>query len=69
MREHYEAFALGALEGDERNEIAAHLARECPICTPGVNQSSMLVSQLAHVAPEVEPPTRVRRKLLEAIVE
>ena len=69
LRDYYEAFALGALEGEERTEIAAHLARQCPVCTRGVNQSSMLVSQLAHVAPEVEPPVRVRRKLLDAIAE
>jgi anti-sigma-K factor RskA len=69
LREHYEAFALGVLEGEEQSEIQAHLARQCPACTLGVKQSRVLASQLAHLAPEVEPPARVRRKLLEAVAE
>ena len=69
LREHYEAFALGVLEGEEGSEIAEHLARQCPTCTLGVKQSRLLASQLAYIAPEVEPPARVRRKLLEAVAE
>ncbi len=33
LRQHYDAYALGALEGEERAEIDVHLKRGCPICT------------------------------------
>ena len=69
LQEHYEAFALGALEGEERAEIDAHLSRRCPACTPGVERARQLVSQLAYLAPEREPPARIRRRLLAAVAD
>ena len=47
----YEEYALGVLEGEERAELDAHLARTCPTCTPGVAQARWVVAQLAHAAP------------------
>lgn len=67
LQEHYEVFALGALEGEEYTEIQAHLARRCPLCTAGVERARGTVAQLAYLAPEVESPSRVRRRLLAAI--
>jgi anti-sigma-K factor RskA len=69
LQEHYEAFALGALEGEERTEIQAHLDRACPNCTAGVGQLQVVVAQLAYLAPEAEPPSRVRRNLLADVAE
>ena len=67
LREHYEEYALGALEGPEREEIAAHLARRCVVCTPGVEDARWLVSQLAYAAPDKAPPAKLRRNLLANI--
>ena len=64
LAEQYDAYALGALEGAERAEIAAHLERGCAECTQGVAQSRWLVSQLAYLAPEAEPPARLRERVV-----
>ncbi len=67
LRQHYEAHALGALEGEERVELDAHLARACPVCTAEMERARWLVAQLAYLAPEAEPSGHLRRKLLEAV--
>lgn len=66
LREHYEAYAIGALEGADRAELEAHLARNCPACTPGVAQARYIVSQLALAAPDHAPPASLRAKIMEA---
>ncbi len=68
LQEHYEAFALGALEGEEHTELRVHLERDCPVCTPGVERARWLVAQLTYLAPPTEPPARVRRQLLAMAV-
>ncbi len=65
LREHYEAHALGALEGEERAELEAHLARGCPTCTAEMERARWLVAQLAYLAPEAEPSSQMRRKILD----
>jgi anti-sigma-K factor RskA len=67
LRECYEAYALGALEGEDRAELDAHLARGCPVCTPGVARARWVVAQLAHLAPEAEPRPALRDELLARI--
>jgi len=62
----YEEYALGVLEGEERAELEAHLARACPQCTPGLAQARWVVAQLALAAPEANPPADLRGKILDA---
>jgi anti-sigma-K factor RskA len=66
--EFYETYALGVLEGAEREEIERHLARGCPTCTPGVEQARWLVAQLAYLAPEAQPPAALRGRIVAAAV-
>jgi len=63
----YEEYALGVLEGEERAELEAHLARACPTCTPGVAQARWMVAQLAHAAPDAQPPATLRGKIMDAV--
>ncbi len=63
----YEEYALGVLEGDERAELEAHLARACPKCTAGVALARANVAQLAHAAPDAQPPAVLRDKILNAV--
>ena len=63
----YEEYALGILEGEERAELEAHLARACPHCMPGVAQARFVVSQLALTAPEAQPPAALRGKLMDSV--
>ncbi|MBI3661705.1 MAG: anti-sigma factor [Acidobacteria bacterium] len=69
LKEHYEAFVLGALEGEERAELDAHLARGCPVCTPGVAEARWVVAQLSHAAPDAEPPAALRARLMQRVAE
>jgi len=66
LKEHYDSYALGALEGEERTELEAHLARECPTCAAELERARWLVAQLAYLAPEAEPPASLRRSILNA---
>jgi len=63
----YDEYALGVLEGEERAELEAHLARACPTCTPGVAAARGLVSQLALAAPDVAPPAELRAKIMDSV--
>jgi anti-sigma-K factor RskA len=63
----YDEYALGVLEGEERAEIEAHLARNCPTCTPGVAEARWMVAQLAHTAPAAQPSGALRNKIMEAV--
>jgi len=62
----YDEYALGVLEGEERAEIEAHLARACPICTPGVAAARGVVSRLALAAPDAQPAAALRGKIMDA---
>ena len=62
----YEEYALGILEGEERAEMEAHLARACPQCMPGVALARFVIAQLALAAPEAQPPAALRGKIMDA---
>jgi len=63
----YEEYALGVLEGEERADLDAHLARACPQCTPGVSRARRAVAQLAYAAPDAQPPAALRAKIIDAV--
>ena len=67
LKEHYEAYALGALEGEERAELEAHLAGDCAVCAAEVERARWLVAQLAHLAPEAVPSATLRRNVLASV--
>lgn len=62
----YEEYALGVLEGEERAELEAHLACSGDKCIEGVAQARWVVAQLAHAAPDAQPPAALRGKIMEA---
>ncbi len=51
----YQEYARGALKGDARAELEAHLARGCPKCTPGVARARAVVAQHAQAPPDGKP--------------
>src|SRR5271165_105428 len=63
----YDEYALGVLEGEERAELEAHLARSCDKCTPGVAKARGGVSQLALAAPDAEPSAALKSKIMDAV--
>jgi anti-sigma-K factor RskA len=65
----YELYALGTLDGVERDELDAHLARQCPACTAGVSRARALLTHLAFTAPPVDPPPHVRSHLMRTVAQ
>ena len=63
----YEEYALGVLEGEERAEMDAHLARPGDQCIHGVAEARWMVAQLSHAAPAAEPPAALRGKIMNAV--
>ena len=61
------AFALGALEADERDRVERHLAR-CDRCRRVIDEASEVAHWLAYAAPSVAPPARLREELLRRLV-
>jgi anti-sigma-K factor RskA len=62
-----EAYALGALDGEERSAFLAHLASGCAECDKALGEARWLVSQLAYLAPESTPPKAVKDRLMRAV--
>jgi len=65
FRELIEAYALGALDSEERAAVAAHLATGCAECTAALGEAQWLVSQLAYLAPEAVPSDMLRGRLMQ----
>lgn len=69
FRELIEAYALGALDPEDRAAVAAHLATGCAGCVKALGESQWLVSQLAYLAPEAAPSDMLRGRLLKTVRE
>jgi len=64
MRDLYEIYALGILEGDERAEIAQHLATGCAVCLGEVKRATMQnAGILAVMTPDSVPPRRLAARM------
>jgi anti-sigma-K factor RskA len=67
FRELIEAYALGALDLEDRAAIEAHLAAGCPDCAKAVEEARWLVSQLAYAAPEAAPSDALKGRLMQTV--
>ncbi|MBS1842276.1 MAG: anti-sigma factor [Acidobacteria bacterium] len=62
-----EAYALGALDPQERASLEAHLASGCPECSKALDEARWLVSQLAYLAPDAKPSELLRGRLFQTV--
>lgn len=67
FQEMVEAYALGALDAQERALLEEHLGAGCAECARAVDEANWLVSQLAHLAPSVAPSELLKRRLLQTV--
>ncbi len=67
FRELIEAYALGALDPEERASLEAHLAEGCADCSKALEEARWLVSQLAYLAPDAKPSDMLRGRLLQTV--
>ncbi|HXM40852.1 MAG TPA: anti-sigma factor [Bryobacteraceae bacterium] len=67
LRDDYGLYALGIADDPELSEIRAHLQRACPACVPGVRSARELIALMGAAAPAVEPPARLRKRVLASV--
>jgi len=67
LQPEYGAYALGSAENPERIEIAEHLARNCPNCTPGIGRAMETVAALSGAVKPVDPPKRLRKRVVSMV--
>ena len=67
LRPEYGAYALGVAGDPELSEIAAHLARACPVCTEGVKSEMAVVSAMSGAVKLADPPRRLRRRVVNMV--
>jgi anti-sigma-K factor RskA len=64
--EEFDLYALGALEGDEKQTLEAHLAG-CAACAEKLAQGRGRIALLALAAPAMQPSARVKERLMRQI--
>jgi anti-sigma-K factor RskA len=68
LRDSYELYSLGLLLDDlEKREIEAHLGRNCAVCQKHLKDALGINALLLSQAPEVVPPSRLRRRVLASV--
>ena len=66
LREQAELYVLGALASSDRRTFEAHLA-SCAECRAQVAALSPVTQALAYVAPQHDPPSELRARVLTSI--
>jgi len=69
LKDDYAAYALGALDGPELEELREHLGRQCENCTPGVRSALSLVARMSTAVTPMEPPARLRKRVIALVEE
>jgi len=64
-----EIFALGALDGREREEFEAHLAAGCSICEAHVRETREALAVLPRALTPMTPPPAVKTRLLDQVAK
>ena len=67
LRDNYELYSLGLLEGDERREVEEHLERNCATCRKYLKDALGVNALMLSQAPEVVPPSRLRRRVMRSV--
>lgn len=62
-----EAYAIGALDAQERAALEAHLAAGCADCEKALREARWLVSQLAYLAPDSTPAQALKDRLMQTV--
>ncbi len=66
--EDFDLYALGAMEGEERESLEAHIAG-CAACTAKLAEARGRVSLLALAAKPIAPPAAVKARLMQQVHE
>lgn len=64
--EDFDLYALGALEGDEKQAIESHVA-SCAACARKLAEARGRIAMLSFAAPRAEAPSRAKAQLIDVI--
>ena len=67
LRDSYELYSLGLLDGEEKGEIEAHLERNCPVCQKYLKDALGVNALMLSQVQEVVPPSRLRRRVISSV--
>ena len=67
LRDSFELYSLGLLDGEEKGEIEAHLRRNCAECQRHLKDALGVNTLLLSQVPEVVPPSRLRRRVMSSV--
>ncbi len=67
LKDGFELYALDLLDGEEKNEMDAHLARSCETCGQRLNNALAMNSVLLSFVPDVAPPARLQRRVMAGV--
>lgn len=67
LKDMYELYALGVLDGVEKDEVDEHLGRDCPACTLALRKAIGFNAVLATMVEDREPPARLRKRVLASV--
>ena len=67
LRDSYELYSLGLLDGEEKRAIEEHLARNCPVCQKQLKDALGVNAVLMSQAHQVVPPSRLRRRVMGSV--
>jgi anti-sigma-K factor RskA len=64
LGESYELYALGVLEGPEKDALEEHIGRKCEVCMKEVTRAVENNALVFRAVPKREPPTSLRSRIL-----
>jgi anti-sigma-K factor RskA len=67
LRDSYELYSLGLLDGEEKREIEAHLERKCAVCQKHLKDALGVNALMLSQVQEVVPPSRLRRRVVSSV--
>lgn len=69
LRDHYELYALGLLDGPEKGQIDEHLERGCEDCQVFLREAMAIQALMLSQAPDVVPPARLKARIVGSVGE
>lgn len=67
LKEMFELYSLGLLEGEECKELEAHLERGCSTCRQSLKSALSMNALLIGSVPDVAPPRGLRHRILVTV--
>lgn len=67
LRDSYELYSLGLLDGEEKRAVEEHLGRNCVVCQKYFQDALGVNALLLSQAQEIVPPSRLRRRVLASV--